>query len=203
MARGKIAIPLLLLFAGVVFASESRTSPAYPLLDGACDEYPALAQAAYEVADHVMLYVFQDRDYVWLCYTLPENSFGMADLTLAAPALGEKINLHVSAQLGEWPADKPGAAPSGADSAQWWNHRGWSGTTVRFNGAKIGSGAAGKPVVDYNFRLSPARELQLSKQRFGRGEWRWHIDIRNVADGRGGQKSLRFPASGEQVLQAD
>lgn len=161
-----------------------------------------LAQAKYEVSDDITLYLFQDRDYVWLCYTLPENSFGMADLTLAAPALKQRMNLHVSAQLGEWPADEPSAAPAGPDSPQWWNQRGWSGTTVPFNGAKATLDAAAKPRVDYNFRMTRARELQLSKQRFGRGEWRWHIDIRNIADGKGGQKSLRFPKQGEQNLQA-
>lgn len=191
-----------MLTAGAVSASETRR-PAYPLLDGACDEYPSLAQATYKISDDLTLYLFQDRDYVWLCYTLPENSFGMADLVVAAPALTQPLNLHVSAQLGEWPADKPNAAPASADSPQWWNHRGWSGTTVPFNGAKAALDDAGKPKVDYNFRMTRARELQLSKQRFGRGGWRWHIDIRNVADGKGGQVSFRFPKQGEQNLQAE
>lgn len=191
-----------ILVAGAASASKAK-GPAYPLLDGDCGEYAVLAQARYEVSDAVTLYLFQDRDYVWLCYTLPENSFGMADLVVDAPALDAPLNLHVSAQLGEWPAGKPEAAPASADSAQWWNHRGWTGTTVRFNGAKAELDDAGKPGVDYNFRLSPARELQLSKQRFGRGQWRWHIDIRNVADGKGGQASLRFPKAGEQTLRVE
>lgn len=200
---GVLVIAGLWLLAATASAAQSRQTPAYPLLDGACDEYPALAQAKYEVSDDITLYLFQDRDYVWLCYTLPENSFGMADLVVDAPALDAPLNLHVSAQLGEWPAGKPEAAPASADSAQWWNHRGWTGATVRFNGAKAELDDAGKPRVDYNFRLSPARELQLSKQRFGRGQWRWHIDIRNVADGKGGQASLRFPKQGEQALKVD
>lgn len=192
----------VMLASTVGHASETRR-PAYPLLDGACDEYTTLAQVRHQVSTDVTLYVFQDRDYVWLCYTLPANSFGMADLTIASPGLEEAINLHVSAQLGEWPADEPDAAPASADSAQWWNHRGWSGTTVPFNGAKATLDEVGRPKVDYNFRMTRARELQLSKQRFGRGQWRWHIDIRNVADGKGGQASLRFPARGEHALQVD
>jgi len=191
-----------ILASGLSYASET-SRPAYPLLDGDCSEYATLAQAQHRVSDDVTLYVFQDRDYVWLCYTLPADSFGMADLTVAAPGLEKRLNLHVSAQLGEWPADEPDAAPATADSGQWWNHRGWSGTTVPFNGANAALDKAGKPKVDYNFRMTRARELQLSKQRFGRGEWRWHIDIRNVADGKGGQTSLRFPKEGDQNLQAE
>lgn len=182
-------------------AAESRRVPAYPLLDGSCGEYPVLAQAEYRIADEVVLYLFQDRDYVWFCYTLPADSFGMADLTIDAPGLTKTLNLHVSAQLGEWSADE--SAPANADSPQWWNHRGWSGTTVPFNGANAALDEAGKPKVDYNFRHTRGRELQLSKRRFGRGEWRWHIDIRNVADGKGGQRSFRFPENGDQILKAD
>ncbi|MCL1633318.1 hypothetical protein M2650_01475 [Luteimonas sp. SX5] len=200
---GKVTVLSLLLAAFAASAAERGGGPAYPLLDGECGEYPALAQSKHPVADDVVLYVFQDRDYVWLCYTLPANSFGMADLTVAAPALKKPLNLHVSAQLGEWPADEPNAAPAGPDSPRWWNHRGWSGTTVPFNGAKATLDETGKPEVDYNFRMTRARELQLSKQRFGRGQWRWHIDIRNVADEKGGQMSLRFPKEGEQTLRAE
>ena len=198
----KTAMLSLLLAASAVSAAD-KPGPAYPLLDGACDEYPALAASKHRIAGDVDLYLFQDRDYVWLCYTLPENSFGMADLTLAAPGLPGKLNLHVSAQLGEWPADEPDAAPASADSGKWWNHRGWSGTTVPFNGASASLDADGKPKLDYNFRRTRAREMQLSKARFGRGEWRWHIDIRNVADGKGGQRSLRFPVKGDLALEAD
>lgn len=200
---GKATALSLLLAAFAADAAERDGRAGYPLLDGECDEYPGLAQSKHAVADDVVLYVFQDRDYVWLCYTLPPDSFGMADLTIAAPGLDKPLNLHVSAQLGEWPAGEPDAAPATPDSPQWWNHRGWSGTTVPFNGAKATLDNAGKPKVDYNFRMTRARELQLSKQRFGRGEWRWHIDIRNIADGKGGQTSLRFPKVGEQTLRAE
>ena len=200
---GKATVLSLLLAAFVADAAGRDGGPSYPLLDGDCGEYAGLAQAKHRVSDDVALYVFQDHDYVWFCYTLPTSSFGMADLTVAAPALNKPLNLHVSAQLGEWPADEPDAAPAGPDSPQWWNHSGWSGTTVPFNGAKAALDDAGKPKVDYNFRMTRARELQLSKQRFGRGEWRWHIDIRNVADRKGGQVSLRFPKQGEQTLKVE
>ncbi|TKR33581.1 hypothetical protein FCE95_04620 [Luteimonas gilva] len=199
----KTALLSLLLTASAVDAAEKSGGAAYPLLDGACGEYPALAHSKHRIADEVDLYLFQDRDYVWLCYTLPADSFGMADLTVAAPGLDRPLNLHVSAQLGEWPADKPDAAPASPDSPKWWNHRGWSGTTVPFNGATASLDEAGKPKADYNFRRTRAREMQLSKARFGRGEWRWHIDIRNVADGKGGQRAFRFPETGEQALKAD
>ncbi len=197
------AAMFLLMAASAAVAAEKDGSSAYPLLDGACGEYPALAQSRHRIADDVELFLFQDRDYVWLCYTLPANSFGMADVTVASPGLAKPLNLHVSAQLGEWLADEPDAAPAAPDSPKWWNHRGWSGTTVPFNGASASLDEAGKPRVDYNFRRTRAREMQLSKARFGRGEWRWHIDIRNVADGKGGQRALRFPEQGEFILKAD
>lgn len=200
---GKTAMLSLLLAASAAGAAEKDGKPGYPLLDGACDEYPALAQSKYRIADDVDLYLFQDRDYVWLCYTLPENSFGMTDLTVDAPGLAKALNLHVSAQLGEWPAEEPDAAPPSPDSPKWWNHRGWSGTTVPFNGASASLDETGKPKVDYNFRRTRTREMQLSKARFGRGEWRWRIEIRNVADGKGGQRSLRFPEKGSRTLEAD
>ena len=120
---GKTTLLSLLLAAFAVGAAERGGTPGYPLLDGDCGEYAALAQAKHRVSDDVALYVFQDHDYVWFCYTLPANSFGMADLTVAAPALKKPLNLHVSAQLGEWPADEPDAAPASPDSPQWWNHR--------------------------------------------------------------------------------
>lgn len=201
---GKTAMFSLLLAASAAAAAEKSGGPDYPLMDGACDEYPALAQSRHRIADGIELFLFQDRDYVWLCYTLPQNSFGMADFVVDAPGLQKKLNLHVSAQLGEWPADEPDAAPDSADSPKWWNHSGWSGTTVPFNGASASLDAAGKPKVDYNFRRTRGRELQLSKARFGRGEWRWHIDIRNVADGTdGGQRAFRFPETGERTFKAD
>lgn len=199
----KTAMVALLTAAFAAKPAEKPDGPGYPLLDGACDEYASLEHSEYRIADDVVLRLFQDRDYVWLCYTLPPDSFGMADVTVAAPGLDKPLNLHVSAQLGEWPAGDPDAAPASADSPKWWNHRGWSGTTVPFNGASAALDETGKPKVDYNFRRTQGRELQLSKQRFGRGEWRWHIDIRNVADGKGGQRALRFPKTGDQTLEAD
>ena len=200
---GKAAMFSLLLAASAAVAAGKSGGPAYPLMDGACDEYPSLAHSKHHIADDIELFLFQDRDYVWLCYTLPENSFGWTDLIIDAPGLKQTLNLHVSAQLGEWPAYQSHAVPDSADSPRWWNNRGWSATTLPFNGASASLDETGKPKVDYNFRRTRAREMQLSKARFGRGEWRWRIGIHRVADGQGGERSYGFPKEGKHILKAD
>lgn len=164
-------------------------APAYPLLDGRCDEYAALGAARHAVVPGVDLFVFQDAHYVWLCYTLPADTFGALDLVLAAPTLAAPLNLHVSAQLGEWPAGDPAATPKDASSAAWWNQRGWSALPVPFNGTK--------PDGAIQFRPTPGRELQLGKVRFGRGAWTLRLRIYGVG-ANGGEAS--FPVSGDHPL---
>lgn len=167
----------------------AATPPGYPLLDGRCDEYGALAAERHHVASGVDLFVFQDRDYVWLCYTLPADVFGALDLVLTAPGLAVPTNLHVSAQLGEWPAGDPAAAPKDPSSSQWWNQRGWSALPIPFNGMH--------PDGKIKFRPTPGRELQLGKARFGRATWKLRLQIYGVgSDGR----DAYFPASGDHVL---
>jgi len=143
----------------------------YPLLDGRCDEYAALPHDAFAVARGVELDVFQDRDYVWLCVGLPPGDFGAVDLVVATPGLAGPLNLHASAQLGEWPATQP--PPADASSSTWGNQRGWSAVTVPFHGTDD----AGQ----VRFSPTPARELQLAKQRFGRGAWRLDLTVHAVS----------------------
>jgi hypothetical protein len=180
---------LLAALAACTPKATSRTTPAYPLLDGRCDEYTSLAAEHHDVAPGVELFVFQDTSYVWLCYTLPHDAFGPLDLVVAAPGLDEPLNLHASAQLGEWPASKPDAMPKDASSEQWWNQHGWTGMPVRFNGA-----AADGTI---KFRPTPTRELQLGKRRFGRGTWRLRATIYGVG---GGGSDAKFPAAGDHAL---
>lgn len=160
-----------------------------PLVDGDCGEYAALGARTDTIADGVVLHAYQDRDYVWLCYTLPAESMGMLDLRVESAALPTPLNLHVSAQLGEWPAD--GQAPQDAASPQWWNHHGWTAHWIRFNGMDM-SATPARP----RFRRGGARELQLSRARFGPGEWRLVFHIHGVRQADGSDTSLRFPGQG-------
>ena len=160
----------------------------YPLLDGVCDEYSQLESRVYELPHGVQLNLVQDADYVWLCYSLPPESYGTLDLRIETPALEDPLNLHVSAQLGEWRADHPDEAPVGPSSDIWWRIEGWSANSVRINGTRE-TPQGPRP----HFLADVGRELQLSKSRFGRGEWRLRFEIRNVQVG-GEDVTILYPA---------
>ena len=193
--------PWLMVFAlGACAHSRPHGELAYPLMDGRCDEFPSIAQARHEIAEGVTLYQFQDRHYVWFCYTIPEGNFGTMDMQVSAPALEAPLNLHVSAQLGEWRVDRPGDAPADPQSERWWNHHGWSGFWTGFNGFEKRPGRDGESP---RFRTHPGREIQLDKRRFGRGEWRWSIEIRGIPSVDGQPRTLRYPDRGESRLEVD
>jgi hypothetical protein len=137
----------------------------------------------------VTLYAYQDKDYVWLCYSVPDGSFGSLDLKIETAALAKPLNLHVSAQLGEWFADE--APPADAESPRWWNHHGWTAYWVRFNGLD-----ANEKPARARFRLGGARELQLSRNRFGAGEWWLVFDLNGVRSPHATQGHLRYPVDG-------
>lgn len=177
-----------------------RPVPAYPLMDGRCDEFPAIAQAQYAVEEGITLYQFQDRHYVWFCYTIPEGDFGTMDLHVAAPGLEAPLNLHVSAQLGEWRVDRPEDAPLNPQSDRWWNHHGWTGYWTGFNGFET---RADEPGQSPRFRRHPGREVQLDKRRFGRGEWHWSIEVNGITGADGKRRTLRYPDHGELRLSVD
>lgn len=165
---------------------------AVPLVDGDCGEYAALGAAPVAMAPGVDLFAYQDPHHVWLCFTVPPGGFGILDLRIEAPALAEALNLHVSAQLGEWPADRPEAAPANALDERWWNVHGWTANPLRFRGVDRTEEAA-----QAQFESAPARELQLGKARFGRGEWRLGFSILAVRpEGDGAFGDVEFPAGG-------
>jgi hypothetical protein len=122
---------------------------------------------------------------VWMCFQMPDGSYGSVDLRIKGPGMDAAVNLHASAQLGEWRVDKPEDAPRDANSDKWWKVSGWWATTTRFNGM-AGSGGP-------RFLPGPGRELQIAKAKFGRGEWDIRIEINDVADGRS-FRVARFPA---------
>lgn len=165
-------------------------APAAPLVDGDCGEYAALGAEPVALAPGVDLFAYQDPHHVWLCYAVPRGAFGILDLEIEAPGLAEAINLHVSAQLGEWPVDRPEAAPANALDQRWWNAHGWTANPLRFRGLD----RTESPQV--LFESAPGRELQLGKARFGRGEWRLRFSILSVRPEEDAFGDVEFPADG-------
>ncbi|HEV2567258.1 hypothetical protein [Sphingomonas sp.] len=162
---------------------------AEPMLDGRCDDHagtPVLTDKGVGVR------LTQTRDHVWLCLTAPVGSWSAVDLRIEAPGLTEPLNLHASAQLGEWAAGRTDAAPRDAQSPVWWNNRGWAGSVSRFNGMEAGR---------VRFKPVEGRELQLAKARFGRGTWRLALDVNGVAGPDGKTGSVRLPATGTLALR--
>ena len=169
-----------------------------PMLDGSCDDHVEIAET--RAADGgVTVYVRQTKDHLWLCFAMPEGSYGTLDLRVEAPKLPQALNLHASAQLGEWPADVPDAAPKDGSSALWWRDvNGWWGSVTPFNG--MTATPEGRRV---NFRAVRGRELQLSKRRFGAGEWKIVATISDVAAPDDKRISIRWPVSGHFTLKVE
>ena len=178
-----------LLFPFAVAASDGAPRP--PMVDGDCSEYAALGAHRETLAQDVTLSVHQDVHFVWLCYTLPADSFGLLDLRVESAALPKPMNLHVSAQLGEWPADEPAGVPQSPDSDVWWKVTGWTANWQWFHGIDR-SGTPARTV----FKFAPGREVQLSKDRFGHGPIELVFDIGRIRRANGSEFSLRFPKSG-------
>ena len=192
--RARMQYPLLVVaLAACASTSTPPRSPAYPLLDSRCDEYQALAHERHTIAPGMELFAFQDRDYVWLCYTTAAPNHAPMDMVVSAPALAEPLDIHVSAQLGEWPANREDLVPKDGASELWWNHQGWGALTIPFNGLT----ADGK----VNWRQMPGREMQIAKARFGRGSWKLRFKIYNVRFGEAEPTTIEFPKTGELELK--
>lgn len=182
---------LLLGLTGLIGAAQVGATQ-YPLLDGRCDEYRSIGAAVIAEGGDISVLLFQDADYVWLCYTLPGESYGTLDLVVDSPNLADPVNLHVSAQLGEWRADHPDEVPQNADSDLWWKVHGWWSNAVSWNGVReTDQGQRAK------FRASEGRELQLSKARFGRGVWRLRFSIGGVRNADASMKQVAIASKEE------
>lgn len=182
------AAVVLFLFLAVC-ASAMAQAP--PLVDGDCGEYVGLKAKTFAVSEDVQLSVYQDKHFVWFCYGYPDGSFAMADLKLKTKTFPAGINLHVSAQLGEWPLDKPDLAPKNAESELWWNHKQWTANNVWINGMdRTGD------TPRYKFKNARAREIQIAKSRFGRGVWQFSIEIRSIKGKDGKMYNATFPKDG-------
>ena len=178
---------LLLLIIPFVFSCQPNNDPKPPLVDGSIDDFKALGVEPITIGYGVNLYLYQDQHYVWVAYDYPESSFGTIDLQLVAPALEDTINLHVSAQIGEWMVEEGTPRPENPESGLWWNHKGWYANEVWINGMDTTGGK-----TNYRFKNAPAREIQLSKERFGRGTWNFKMNIRAIRTP-GGFSSSTFP----------
>ena len=194
--RASATAIVALFVMNVCQASPSAGEPL--MLDGDCGEYDALGAPAEHLDPRTKLYSWQDAGSVWLCIALPDRSQGVLDLKLLAPALDVPINLHVSAQLGEWLVGDPQGAPASPSDDRWWNHRGWYANPLHFGGLQ--SGDHGTHVT---FRFSSAREIQLSKDRFGRGEWLISLTLDAVGKADGSVGSISWPLDGNWRLHVD
>lgn len=181
---------LLLSLALLSVPAATLAAPAPPLVDGDCSDYRLPGTRTFPVAPGVELHVAEDEHFVWFCYTYPAGSMAQLDMTLKTARLAEPLNLHVSAQLGEWPARKPELAPADPNSDLWWNTRGWTANTLHINGMDTSG-----PAPRYRWKHTPARELQLSKQRFGGGRWEFALAIYQVKQG-DVLRTVNFPAAG-------
>jgi hypothetical protein len=169
-----------------------------PILDGRCGDHVGIAQTM-AVDGGATAYVRQTKDHVWLCFAVPEGSYGTLDLRIEAPHLRQALNLHASAQLGEWAADDPRATPKDGSSEIWWRGiDGWWGSVTPFNG--MATTAKGPRI---NFRTVRGRELQLSKRRFGLGEWKMAATISDVAVPGREPISVRWPQAGNYKLKVE
>jgi hypothetical protein len=187
-----ITASLMSLLSGIGGEPGTReaTAPS-PMLDGDCGEYAALGARRIPMAEDVVLHVHRDAHHLWLCYDYPPGSDGTLDLAVRSAALPEPLNLHVSAALGEWPLDRPDLAPATPDSPAWWYHHGWIANPVLLTGASLVDGR-----VRYRFRNAPARELQLSRQRFGNKDMQVRLHVRRIHNPDQSFRELHFPADG-------
>lgn len=194
---------MLIAFAALCVACEikrdARSNVPPPLIDGSIDDYKALGVTPIAIAENVNLYTYQNGHYFWLAFDYPEGSFGTLDLKLLSPSLQDTINLHVSAQLGEWMLLSDYPKPENMNSDLWWNAKGWTANTVWINGLD----QTGEQ-TRFRFKNANAREIQLSKARFGRGNWKLKLLIRSLKNVDGDFFDVNYPSGNEMmVVQAE
>ena len=155
------------------------------LLDTTCDAAEWANAARTRVSDSSELLALQDPASVYLCVTLPPDSYGTMDLYVVGADGGEPFNLHASAQVGErrkaagvWPDWTFG------------NHRLWYSPPVAATGASV---------VDSRARMTfgpvAGREVAIDRRKLGVGPWRFMAEIRALGTDKRG--TLTFPATGK------
>ncbi len=181
----------------VLFACQPSSDRFTPLVDGRIEDFQKLGVEPVQIDENVDLYLYQNDHNVWLAYTYPDGSYGTCDLYLSTEKLEEPVNLHVSAQLGQWPANSPEMAPDVPNSDQWWNHDGWYANEIWPNGFVMMDG-----LREMNFKNATAREFQFTKEKFGRGTWKMRFDIRAIKT-TDGMKSIRYPLDSAEFFTYD
>ena len=188
-----VRIQFSILVFILIGCATDRTAP--PMVDGNCEDYERLGVVPIQIHDAVNLYFYQDEHYVWIGFDYPEGSYGTMDLKLKTPTLEKTVNLHVSAQIGEWLADQPETAPDTPESDQWWNNTGWIANPVWINGTDTTGGQR-----RYKFKNAGARELQLARERFGEGNWELQLQIRAIRQEDGTFTSVLSPADSSMFV---
>jgi hypothetical protein len=182
-----LLLVLPFIFTPAAHAAEHPT----PMVDGDCSEYGQLPAKRVSVGSGIDMYIYEDDHYVWMCYTYPPGSLGTLDMKLKTDALADTLNLHASAQLGEWPVNRDDLRPKSPESDLWWNNKGWVGNATSLNGMDTSG-----PAPRYRWKHGTARELQLAKKRFGHGDWQFAMTIYRIKDQSGKTQDVNFPADG-------
>lgn len=166
------------------------------MVDGKNTEYQQLGIAPIALSDDVNLYIFQNDAYVWLSYDYPEGSYGTINMTVKTEKVVEALNLHVSAQLGEWKVGDETNIPKTPDSDLWWEIEGWTANPLWVNGIDTTT----YDTTEFNFKNAEIRELQLSKERFGRGKWEINMKINAIKGKDGKFYAIDFPKEEEYYV---
>jgi predicted alpha/beta superfamily hydrolase len=154
------------------------------LIDARCDDREWGGAARTPLTETSALLVMHDETSVYLCATLPPESYGTMDLYVMGQGDAFPVNLHASAQVGE--------RRKTADGWPEWtfgNHRSWYSPPVAVTGAQVVDGRA-----RMTFSNVGGREVAIEKRKFGASPWRFMIEIRALGTEKRG--SLRFPSTG-------
>ncbi len=183
----------LLLMLSIIFiscnsSSNGDSSIAPPIVDGKYSDYIKLGVKPMALSDDVNLYIYQNEHYVWLAYNYPEGSYGTLDLEIDTDSLEKPLNLHVSAQMGEWEVGNELQEPKVSDSDLWWETEGWISNVVWLNGMDR---SGDEPQI--NFKNAECRELQISKTKFGKGTWKLKFNIRAIVGADGERYEINYP----------
>lgn len=151
------------------------------LVDTRCGDVEWNGAARVALAHGSELLALEDASTLYLCATLPAESYGTMDLYVLPVGAAAPFNLHASAQVGE-------RAKKGEAWPEWTfgNHEGWYSPPVAVTGATVVDGRA-----RMTFQNASAREVAIQKTKFGPGPWRFMLEIRAIGPDKRG--SLRFP----------
>ena len=158
-------------------------TPAPVLVDGRCEGAEWSRASRRRLTSTSELLLQQHSGHLYLCVTLPPDSYGTMDLYVSSKTTAAPINLHASAQVGErqrtdagWPAWVFG------------NHRDWYSPP---NALMRVEANGDRPRL--TFSTIAAREVVIDKAKFGSGPWRFMIQIRAMGIGKEG--ALTYPAA--------